>query len=744
MSVRFGHCAAWCAEEAFMSASIPQGGKTKTDEPASGGQSSSTQAVSLGVSTRGGKSPVPAAGGSSLPEQFGRYRIVKPLGRGGMGAVYLAHDSQLDRHVALKVPHFTPADGTDVWERFQREARAAATIEHPNICPIYDVGAIDGIPYATMAYLEGRPLSELLKADKRLPQRPVAAVVRKLALAMQAAHANGVIHRDLKPSNVIINKRNEPVIMDFGLARRGEQDPRLTATGAILGTPAYMSPEQARGEPSGQSSDIYSLGVILYELLTGRLPFQGGVPAVLSQILTAHPEPPERHNPEVEPALSAICLKAMAKSAGDRFGSMKELADALGAYLKGTSRPVPAPAAHVASTAVAEPPKSAAALSSAAGGEGLATQLLARLADRLENPPPAPPPEKPRRLQWILAVAGAGVLIAAILGGAAILSSRSQPIDVHTAVAVNVTTVLPDVLDPTVVMLVLDGRNVSREELAGPVSLEPGPHELEIVRRNGTRTSRSFVVSQDSSVELQPGVGRGAKKAATEPAGSQPASGPPPEITWDMASVEELFEIAELEKFDAQRGQISWILVSKEAMDGPRIKAEFYDPKNIQIYDTSLTLTPYQVKSAGVRVRAQLSAPPLQRGASPSPERVVLTLTTRGGGANNVARVLEAAAWDTKALEEHFTILKRTFAPRSNQVEWLLEAKGPTNFVFGRGFGARFIDDEGVQIETVVSLQLQPRNAREAGDKIRATLTVPSALSRTDTKLRQVVVEKQD
>ncbi len=210
-----------------------------------------------------GPRPAPA----ELAGQFGRYRIDRLLGRGGMGSVYLAHDTQLDRPVALKVPHFTPEDGPEILERFYREARAAATLAHPNICPVYDVGEVGGVPYLTMAYVEGKPLAAFLKDGKPVLAAQAAAVVRKLALALQEAHARGVLHRDLKPANVMINARKEPVIMDFGLARRvNKEEVRLTRKGAVLGTPAYMSPEQVGGDPDavGPRSDVYSLGVILY------------------------------------------------------------------------------------------------------------------------------------------------------------------------------------------------------------------------------------------------------------------------------------------------------------------------------------------------------------------------------------------------------------------------------------------------------------------------------------------------
>ena len=184
----------------------------------------------------------------ALPEQFGRYRVGKVLGRGGMGAVYLAHDTELDRPVALKVPHFARTGSSGARERFLREARAAAALSHPNICPVYDVGAIDSVPYLTMAYIEGRPLSDLVRSGP-LPLNQAAVLVRQMALALEEAHQRGIIHRDLKPSNVMLNHRDEPIIMDFGLARlTTSADARLTAAGQMLGTPAYMPPEQVNGE----------------------------------------------------------------------------------------------------------------------------------------------------------------------------------------------------------------------------------------------------------------------------------------------------------------------------------------------------------------------------------------------------------------------------------------------------------------------------------------------------------------
>jgi tetratricopeptide (TPR) repeat protein/predicted Ser/Thr protein kinase len=280
--------------------------------------------------------------GATFAEAFGRYRIVQVLGGGGMGTVYLAYDTHLERHVALKVPRLTEA-GCRAVERFAREARAAAHLHHPNICPVYDAGEINGIPFLTMAYIEGQPLTQALPPP--LPPGQAAGLVRQLALALEEAHRHGVIHRDLKPGNVLVNRRGEPVITDFGLARRTlPEDAGFTLPGQVLGTPAYMPPEQAEGAVAaiGPGADIYSLGVILYELLTGQRPFQGSTPTVLHQVAHQEPPPPRQWRPDLDARLEAICLRAMAKRIEHRFASMADFAAALAEWLNGPARPPPA------------------------------------------------------------------------------------------------------------------------------------------------------------------------------------------------------------------------------------------------------------------------------------------------------------------------------------------------------------------------------------------------------------------
>ena len=282
----------------------------------------------------------PGAAGAPGETLFGRYRVVRPLGAGAMGRVLLAHDEQLDREVAVKLPTVSPSTRAEVAERFLREARAAAKLHHPHLCPVFDAGEVDGQLFLVMAYIEGEPLDDRIKTrGAPWPSREAAGLILPLAEGMSHAHDRGVLHRDLKPANVMLAADGRPVVTDFGLARLdgGAEAARLTGTGVPLGTPAYMSPEQVRGEAAeiGPPADVYSLGMILYELLTGALPHGGSVAAVLAQKLTEDVPPPIEKAAGVDPVLSAICAKSLAREAADRFGSMGEFRGALEDYLAG-------------------------------------------------------------------------------------------------------------------------------------------------------------------------------------------------------------------------------------------------------------------------------------------------------------------------------------------------------------------------------------------------------------------------
>jgi serine/threonine protein kinase len=280
-----------------------------------------------------------------LPDPFGKFRIVRKLGIGGMGTVYEARDTHLDRRVALKVPRFGPDAGPELMARFQREARAAANIFHPNICTVYETGAINGIHYLAMAYIDGRPLPELWADGQPMPPRQAAAILYKLALAMDEVHRCGIVHRDLKPMNILIDKRGEPVIVDFGLARQINQNVYMTQRGASLGTPAYMAPEQVAGDIDkvGPACDVYSIGVILYELLAGRLPFDSAVEMIASQVLQREPPPPSTFRADFDPRLEGICMKAMSYRIENRYRTMGELAQALADFLDDRMPPIAPP-----------------------------------------------------------------------------------------------------------------------------------------------------------------------------------------------------------------------------------------------------------------------------------------------------------------------------------------------------------------------------------------------------------------
>ena len=276
-------------------------------------------------------------GSPSLPEVFGRYRVRRLLGSGTMGAVYVADDTQLQRQVAIKIPKLQNNSSRELLERFYLEARSAATLRNPNICPVFDVGEIEGQHFISMAYIEGKTLAEILRNDKSYSERQTLLLVRKLALALQDAHNHGIIHRDLKPGNIIIDSRGEPVVMDFGLAFHTRMDAaRLTATGQLVGSPAYMSPEQIEGDSKKLTPavDQYALGVILYELLTGELPFQGSITSVINQILTKPNPSPRLLRPDMNPRVEELCLQMLAKQPEQRFSSMQDVADHATAILK--------------------------------------------------------------------------------------------------------------------------------------------------------------------------------------------------------------------------------------------------------------------------------------------------------------------------------------------------------------------------------------------------------------------------
>jgi serine/threonine-protein kinase len=274
-----------------------------------------------------------------LPARFGDYELRQELGRGGMGVVYRAWQASLGREVALKMILRGQLASQSDRDRFEAEAQAAARLDHPGIVPVYEVGEVNGRPYFSMKHVGGRTLAQRL-AEGPLPSRDAARILAAVARAIHFAHMRGVLHRDLKPSNILLDEQGEPHVTDFGLAKQMTDGATVTKTGAVLGTPAYMAPEQAAGVRGqvGPRSDVYSLGVILYHMLTGRPPFQAASPAeMVMLVLEQDPVPPRMLNPKADRDLEMICLRCLQKPSDLRYASAAALADDLEAYLNDES-----------------------------------------------------------------------------------------------------------------------------------------------------------------------------------------------------------------------------------------------------------------------------------------------------------------------------------------------------------------------------------------------------------------------
>jgi eukaryotic-like serine/threonine-protein kinase len=343
----------------------------------------------------------------------GRYQIVRKLGAGGMADVYLAEDQELGRQVAIKILNDRHAADDSFIERFRREAKNAAGLSHPNIVSIYDRGEAEGTYYIAMEFLDGRSLKELIVGRGPAPVKIAIDYARQILAALGAAHRQGIVHRDIKPHNVLVGGEGRLKVTDFGIARSGAS--QMTEVGSIIGTAQYLSPEQARGAPVDQTSDLYSVGVVLYEMLTGQVPFTGDTPLEIAmKHLSEVPKPPSELRPEVTHDLDSVVLRALAKDPGERYQSAEEMDADLARVAEGL--PVD-PETEEAATAV---------LSGSGVMAAAPTSVIARPGEPTRPAPPGRTPPAgyygyegpPRRRRpvwpWVLSV----LLLAAAAGAA--------------------------------------------------------------------------------------------------------------------------------------------------------------------------------------------------------------------------------------------------------------------------------------------------------------------------------------
>lgn len=365
----------------------------------------------------------------SPPQQAGElgrlagYRVLRQLGEGGMGLVLEAEDIKLRRRVALKVMKPEIAKKQQHRERFLREARTAAQVEHDHICPIFQVGDENGVPFIAMPFLKGEALDARLKRQRPLPIDEAVRIVREVAEGLQAAHSVGLVHRDIKPGNVwletLANRLPRVRILDFGLARARLEEAHLTQSGAIIGTPAYMAPEQARSQPVDHRADLFSLGVMLYEMTTGRRPFTGtDTMSVLTSLAVDTPSSPRELTPAVPESLSNLTMRLLAKKAEQRPASARDVADELMQVLVQTSRPMVE--AMPGSAPLSQPSPVSATIEEPWAGIDDASELADVTSQAAVKPSP---PRFSNSMIWI----AAGVLSLAAIAGIVYLTSRDGP-----------------------------------------------------------------------------------------------------------------------------------------------------------------------------------------------------------------------------------------------------------------------------------------------------------------------------
>ena len=518
--------------------------------------------LDLSTDTGGGGAPVTSSGPADQAD-FDvvrdalkvEYELIKELGRGGMATVYRARDKQLDREVAIKVLPFALSFDKDFVERFQREARTAARLEHPHIIPVYRVGESDRVTYFVMKFVRGSSLSDVIKKRGALPPAQIRKVLSETVSALSYAHKNGIVHRDIKPDNIMLDDSDRVVVMDFGIAKAAS-GAKLTGTGMSIGTPHYMSPEQARAQPLDGRSDIYSLGVVGYQCLTGDVPFDGedsfsiGYKHVTEEVPTPALNSPEQRD------LYEIIRRMMAKVPNDRFDDADHLARVLeGKAAVPDGRPSAGPNIAMRSAPTTMTP---------ARGRAVSASTPTTPMPRSDLFPPEPKPVRKRRSGVLV-----GMLFVVLAGGGTggwyyyqtgmrPPSPASPPDSARMAVArpdssVPAAVVRTDSVVPMTGSLVISGLPVGGQlkvdgkvaDAAAPLTVSPGPHRVEATARGFDPYSTTVIVERDSQSKIaldlrktppprtreRPAEARVAAapppRAANQPATNPPATNPP-------------------------------------------------------------------------------------------------------------------------------------------------------------------------------------------------------------------------
>lgn len=374
----------------------------------------------------------------TMPKTIGRYEVIDELGRGAMGSVYRANDPMMSRTVAIKTILATALaseNGAEFRKRFTREAQAAGVLTHPGIVAVYDVGEQDGSPYLVMEFVQGRTLDAVMKKGDRMSLERIAEIGEQIAEALNFAHRNGVVHRDIKPANILMTSKEvygfeRPKITDFGVAKLQAGD--ITTTGQMLGTPAFMPPEQFTGAPIDGRTDLFSLGVILYQMATGEQPFPGETMTSVSyKIVHTDPVPPSKLNPLVPVKLDGIILKCLAKSPADRFQTGEELAQELAGF-RGTRDPVLATKVAAAAPAKVDPNQTL---------DSGAMKMQQQKEPAAAKPPKPPKVKKPatpltpaQKKTRALVITGIAALffLAAVIGGWLYIRNQAQQSEANT------------------------------------------------------------------------------------------------------------------------------------------------------------------------------------------------------------------------------------------------------------------------------------------------------------------------